>query len=385
MHPDVLGPDAGEDAVLKFQELTQEYTRLLESCKTDVEREVLRRAWMSLGGLTAAASLAISDPAMAAIFLGSVGTFAILPNATNALSGIVWPTGGLRASSAAAAGDDDAGSSTASARLSKALRALTPLADETVTATKRILSSLGSATQETPGGLPMGDGMSVAACVEAHTVAESEAAARASLMETARAASHAADLQTAAASDLVERLRPPVEAAQSDFENAGLACTEALRTADAGSGRRRARQAALRAKRRADAESAAVVRREAQEALAAQESVARELGAAADGLHADFERARAMYEEAARTAAVLEDAVAEARERQRVALATQERRARAEAEARRVAQAASVAGTALAEAAVVAAKAAEKAAEHLEVKQRARWRKNRRESGRGGS
>lgn len=411
-HPDVLGPEAGESELLKFQELTQEYTRLLASCKTDLERETLRKAWISLGGLTAAASLVISDPALAAIFIGSVGTLSLLPNVTSALTGVVFPTGSLSGAAGSAIGSDT------SSALSKALRSFTPLANETVVTTKRLLTSLGSAAQGVQGGsdarpmsgaLPMRDDTPsigdddrltkrVAACVEALRVAEAEAESRASLALAAREAAQAAELRTASASEAADALRPQVAAARDALDAAERAYVAVTQTKNAKSARRRARQEALRSKRRADADAARIVLDQAQAALEDGEALRREASDQSVRLRAEYEGARARCDEARHAVGVLKEEAAAARARESAALAAQQRRRNAEAEARRVARAASVAGTALAGAAAAAAnvgsqalaaaaeQAAEKAAGQLEaqVKQRALRRKRRRESERAG-
>ena len=53
-----------EDANEVFQELTETYARLLGECRTTSQRDTLRKAWLSVGGLAAAASIAFTDPTL---------------------------------------------------------------------------------------------------------------------------------------------------------------------------------------------------------------------------------------------------------------------------------------------------------------------------------
>ena len=58
LHPDV---NAGSpEANAAFQELTAEYSRLRQECRTAAQREELEEAWLSLGGLAAAVTLVFS-------------------------------------------------------------------------------------------------------------------------------------------------------------------------------------------------------------------------------------------------------------------------------------------------------------------------------------
>ena len=76
LHPDRAGADG--DAVAKFQHLSAEYQRLLAKCKTADQRDTLRRGWLSVGGVTAVAAAAISEPALAVALAGSLGSVALV-------------------------------------------------------------------------------------------------------------------------------------------------------------------------------------------------------------------------------------------------------------------------------------------------------------------
>ena len=86
MHPDRADGAEGADAVAQFQELTAEYTRLLDKCRTTDQREALRKGWMGLGGLYAAAAAALSAPETAVMAAGAVGSLAILSLAADYLT-----------------------------------------------------------------------------------------------------------------------------------------------------------------------------------------------------------------------------------------------------------------------------------------------------------
>eukprot|EP00908_Phaeocystis_cordata_P009497 Transcript_20277.p1 GENE.Transcript_20277~~Transcript_20277.p1 ORF type:complete len:341 (+),score=59.10 Transcript_20277:45-1067(+) len=86
MHPDRADGAGGTDAVAQFQELTAEYIRLLDKCRTVDQREALRKGWLGLGGLYAAAAAALTAPAAAATAAGAVGSLAILSLAADYLT-----------------------------------------------------------------------------------------------------------------------------------------------------------------------------------------------------------------------------------------------------------------------------------------------------------
>lgn len=70
-HPDVAPPGSAD----QFKSLSAEYARLMKQCKTQRARAELQKAWLSIGGLAAAASVAFNDPTLAAILAGALGTY----------------------------------------------------------------------------------------------------------------------------------------------------------------------------------------------------------------------------------------------------------------------------------------------------------------------
>lgn len=85
LHPDRAAGDS-PDSVAQFQELTEEYTRLLGKCRTADQREALLKGWMSVGGLYAATAAALSAPVVAATAASAVGALATLSLAADFLT-----------------------------------------------------------------------------------------------------------------------------------------------------------------------------------------------------------------------------------------------------------------------------------------------------------
>ena len=78
MHPDRMGSDAPEDAVERFQTLSEEYNRLLDECQTQDQRETLRAGWKAMGGLMTIIAVGSTEPALAVAMVGSLGSVALL-------------------------------------------------------------------------------------------------------------------------------------------------------------------------------------------------------------------------------------------------------------------------------------------------------------------
>ena len=87
LHPDRYGTDAPEDAVDRFQELSDEYRRLLSQCRSQEETDELRRAWMRVGGIAGAIATVVSEPALAATAAGALGSIMILSLVVDELTG----------------------------------------------------------------------------------------------------------------------------------------------------------------------------------------------------------------------------------------------------------------------------------------------------------
>lgn len=75
LHPDRVG---GDSDVEDFKRLSAEYKSALAKCTDSDERELLHRAWMSLGGLMALTAAAYSAPATALTIAETLGSVALL-------------------------------------------------------------------------------------------------------------------------------------------------------------------------------------------------------------------------------------------------------------------------------------------------------------------
>ena len=78
MHPDRYGPGAPADAVEKFQELSEEYQRLLNQCETAEQQNELQRAWIRVGGIAGGIAAAVAEPTLAATGAAALGSVALL-------------------------------------------------------------------------------------------------------------------------------------------------------------------------------------------------------------------------------------------------------------------------------------------------------------------
>ena len=72
-HPDVSSAPDAED---RFFQLTAEYTRLMDECRTNAERLNLAQVWASLGGAYLAVSVAFNDPTLSALITTALGAAA---------------------------------------------------------------------------------------------------------------------------------------------------------------------------------------------------------------------------------------------------------------------------------------------------------------------
>ena len=81
-HPDIVAHsaavDANDDGVAEFQALSAEYQRRLAACKTDEQREMLRRGWTAVGGMTAAVASAATEPAFAMALAQTLGSMVLV-------------------------------------------------------------------------------------------------------------------------------------------------------------------------------------------------------------------------------------------------------------------------------------------------------------------
>ena len=88
MHPDVN--ENSEDAVARFQELTEEYAQRRQECRDAQAREELEVAWLRLGGMAAAATLVFNaNPVVPATVLATVkGIDVVADKVGNLVGGI---------------------------------------------------------------------------------------------------------------------------------------------------------------------------------------------------------------------------------------------------------------------------------------------------------
>ena len=99
MHPDVSGDPQAE---ARFQELTVEYARLRDECRSAKQREALEQSWLQLGGLGAAAALVLSlEPVVPA----TIATGIAISTAAERVPGILANRTSRKAEEAATAAD----------------------------------------------------------------------------------------------------------------------------------------------------------------------------------------------------------------------------------------------------------------------------------------
>ena len=326
LHPDRLGSDAPEEAVARFQELSEEYARLLEECRSEKQRTLLQNAWMSVGGLAALASLAFENPALTALIVSTLAT---------------WVS------------SDDTDESAV-------LRRISALAEKSAGDALLILEAGAQAMRSSAERLTLpASGEAAVEAVEREALAAASEAAQAELLaathaERVQVARDAADEAAAVSMRAADENLAAVYAATVAVEKnatAWRAASASLNAKPPKASWKVERQAKLRERLLSEAAGAA---QRADELCRTRDEVTRVATDAADeaeALQLDADAAQAAAMEAQRMAGLAKRAAAEAQER--VTLAATEAATKAaaweqtESDAKKVAEAASDAGGAL--------------------------------------